>query len=492
MLEGEKEMKESYKGILSYLFDLAVSQPDKQLLGDETHWLNAKEILELTKRTGAALRQMHLGNGAFVALRAQRTVATALALLGMRAAGAVAVLVDPRQDIPRMMAEAETPIPVQAVIEQKGKTAFQITWMNKPERPDQEIDLSGLPPAEGFLPADHALEPAFVIFTSGSTGKSKAVVLSESNLVNNLIDSQPLGDYRKEDIALGSLPLQHVFGLVLLAGVIVLEYGMFFPENTDIRSLLAAIEKHRLTRMNGVPSLYLAMAEQCGGYDISSMRAGFIGGGPVTRQQFAYIEETLQMTLISVYGMSECIGISCASYRDSQAVRAAGVGAFYSLNTGKILRNDGTEAEKMETGEICVTGPARMIGYYGNPMPREELLHTGDLGYLDQNGVLHLTGRKKDIIIRNGNNLSPLRIEQAILAVPGVKEAVVVGLTDERQGEVPAAMVVSEADVHAIEPTLHKNELPVLYHFVDSLPMTATGKPDRQKIKEVLAQCRNG
>lgn len=162
------------------------------------------------------------------------------------------------------------------------------------------------------------------------------------------------------------------------------------------------------------------------------------------------------------------------------------------MNTGKILRADGTEADLMEEGEICVTGPARMWGYYGHPMPREELLHTGDLGFLDADGLLHLTGRKKDIIIRNGNNLSPRRIEQALLALPGVKEAVVVSIPDARQGEVPAAMVAADAALAPLHPALAKNELPVLYHFTDHLPMTASGKPDRQKIREVLMACRNG
>ena len=474
------------------LSERAAAQSAKRLLGERGRWLTAGQALSLTERLGAAFRRMGLTGGAFVALRASRTAASALLMLGLRAAGAVAVLTEPRQEITQALADAETPIPAAAVVEQTGETAFCVSRLNTAEASDQEIDLLSLAPADGAPLHADALEPAFVIFTSGSTGKSKAVVLSEANLVNNLIDSQPLGDYREEDLALGSVPLHHVFGLVLLAGVAVLGYGMFFPEKTDVDSLLAAIEQERLTRMNGVPSLYLAMAEQCGKRDISSMRAGFIGGGPVTEAQFSWIEEKLGMTLIPVYGMSECIGISCASYQDPQFVRAGGVGPFYSMNTGKILRDDGTETAPMEPGEICVTGPARMIGYLGHPMERDELLHTGDLGYVDGNGVLHLTGRKKDIIIRNGYNLSPRKIEQALLAVPGVREAVVVGLPDERQGEVPAAMAAVEPFVREVNPALPKNERPVVIRLVDALPLTASGKPDRQKIREVLAQCRGG
>ena len=482
----------SEKSILTYLRELAAARPDKRLLGEDTRWLDTQTALSLVERSGAAFRALGLTGGAFVALRAHRTAAAAIVMWGLRAAGAVAVLAEPRQEIARTLFDAETPLPIAAVIEQTGQTTFRVYPLNVPDAPEQTVDLLSLPPADGFQMNENALEPAYVIFTSGSTGKSKAVVLSESNLVNNLIDSQPLGDYTDDDLALGSVPLHHVFGLVLLAGVAVLGYGMFFPEKTDVPSLLAAIEKHRLTRMNGVPSLYLAMADQSERYDVSSMRSGYIGGGPVTEQQFAQIEEKLGMTLIPVYGMSECIGISCASYKDTQAVRAGGVGPFYSMNTGKILRDDGTEAALGESGEICVTGPARMIGYWGHPMGREELLHTGDVGYVDEHGVLHLTGRKKDIIIRNGYNLSPRKIEKALLAIPGVKEAVVVDLPDDRQGEVPAAMVAAYPSVTELHPDLPKNELPVVIHLVDALPLTASGKPDRQRIREELAACRLG
>ena len=275
-------------------------------------------------------------------------------------------------------------------------------------------------------------------------------------------------------------------------GAAVLGYGVYLQEGTDAASILTAIQREKLTRMNGVPSLYLALAEKCAGYDIRSLRAGFIGGGPVTFDQFRSIEEKLRMTLIPVYGMSECIGISCADSKDPLEKRMAGVGRFYSMNTGRILREDGTEAAPMETGEICVTGPARMIGYLGHPMPPEEMLHTGDLGYLDTLGALHLTGRKKDIIIRNGNNLSARRIEQAILDIPGVREAAVVAIPDLRQGEVPAAMVVADRGIGAVAPDLNKNEIPAVYKFVDALPLTASGKPDRQRIREVLSACRAG
>lgn len=481
----------SDRTLLSYLRTLAETQPDVPALGNGERWMNASELLCLVEHTGTALRRMGLGCGAYVAFRCTRTVEAAILLFGLRAAGAVAVLTDPRQCVEEALAQADTPIQVSAVIEQMEGTVFSV----KRCEPDAEaimMDLFSLAPSSAGTDVSDPDAPAFVIFTSGSTGKSKAVVLSEGNLVSNLLDSLPLGDYQDGDLALCALPLHHVFGLVLLAGCAVLGYGVCIPAKNDVPYLLSVIQSQHLTRMNGVPSLYQAMAEQCGGYDISSMRSGFVGGSPMTEKQFGQVEDALGMTLIPVYGMSECIGIACGSFEDSRALRSGTVGRFYAMNTGLILHDDGTEAAPLEEGEICVRGPMRMLGYYGALETPEQLLHTGDLGYVDADGYLHITGRKKNIIIRNGNNLSPLRIEEALMAIPGVRSAVVVGLPDERQGEVPAAMLVTDCAIGEITPALGKHELPVLYHFVDHLPLTASGKPDRQSIREVLSACRNG
>ena len=484
-------MNVSRRTILSYLAELAGQAPNKPLLGGPEGWLSARRVLALAQSAGEALHRMGLKSGDWAAFSAARRLPSAVLILALRSAGVTAVLCDPKQEMRETLDGAEAPVPVRAFITPGENDSFRVEF---PDGRGEPLDLSALgnapgdaaAPGDGPAPAPSALGPAFVIFTSGSTGKSKAVVLSESNLVNNLIDSQPLGDYRADDRALGALPLHHVFGLVLLTGAAVLGYGVYYPEKTDVPAILSAIEAQRLSRMNGVPSLYLAMAEQRSAYDLSSMRAGFIGGGPVTEAQFAHIEEALQMTLIPVYGMSEFVGISCAAASDPQSQRASGVGKFYPMNRGKILRPDGTEADTGETGEICAIGPTRMIGYLGRAMGAEEWLPTGDLGYVDGDGVLHLTGRKKDIIIRNGNNLSPRKIEQALLSVPGVRAAAVVGLPDEKQGEVPGAMVAADGQDLPLDAALPKNERPAVYMFVPALPLTSSGKPDRVAIREAL------
>lgn len=454
----------------SFLIEYASRDPDRKLLGGRAGWLTAAQVLDKVEMLSEQLRQQGICRGAYVALRAYRSVDTAIRILALQALGAVAVLTDPRYTPADFLKRSGISIPVCAWMD---GDSLQIVF--RPESDPRSPD---------------AREPGFVIFTSGSTGKPKAVMLSQYNLVNNLIDSRPLGYYCDDDIALGALPLDHVFGLVLLAGVCVLGYGICFPENTTVSALLSCIEKERITRMNGVPSLYLAMAEQADHYDLSSLRAGFIGGGPYTPEQLRRIEAALGMVLIPVYGMSECIGIACGDWKDPQSIRARGVGRIYSMNTCRISLPDGSEAPSGETGEIRVTGPARMVGYYPDRIPEEELLPTGDLGYLDEAGFLHITGRKKDIIIRNGVNLSPQPIEAALLSIPGVRAACVVGMPHSLQGETPWALVVGSRtakELFALLPgLLPKNQIPAEICVAEQMPMTSSGKPDKTAVREVL------
>ena len=465
-------MKPVERDLNRMLRELADSCPDKPLLGGVGGWLTAAQVRTRVEQTAQGFLAEGIRPGELVAVRTHRAVETAIVILALQAVGAVAVLTDPRQEPMEFLRDCEVEIPVRRVVD-----PFALVF--------QRVDT------ENELPHGDPKAPGFIIFTSGSTGKKKAVMLSQYNLVNNLVDSQPLGCYSDDDIALGALPMDHVFGLVLLAGVCVLGYAVFFPEKTDIPGILRAIQEEKITRMNGVPALYLAMAQQAERYDLASLNAGFIGGGPFTREQFRFIEDALGMTLIPVYGMSECIGIACADWREPREIRAEGSAPFYSMNTGRILREDGTEADPGEVGEIFVTGPARMVGYWPDVLPPEVLIPTGDLGYVDEAGRLHLTGRKKDIIIRNGNNLSARRIEEAILSIPGVEDVAVVALPDEQQGEVPWAMIVAweQNNFHRkMADRLNKNEIPAGWCFVGELPMTASGKPDKQKIREVLAK----
>ena len=483
-----------------YLHSLSLEKPCLPLLGDGGGWITAEQTERFVETGAGLLYASGLRPGTLAVLPARRAVNTVLALLCLQRVGAVAILTDSREDPEQVMRSCVPPLSAPFRLEAVGSTQRPILSLT---RAGDDVPLRLPLVSSGCTPAptcDDPNAPAFYIFTSGSCGQKKAVILSQGNLVSNLLDSAPLGGYSEDDAALGALPLEHVFGLALLTGAIVLCHRLYLTAASTPEELLSIITREKITRMNGVPSLYLAMAKKARAEEVRTLRIGYIGGAPWTAEQFRYIESALGMTLVPVYGMSECIGISCASYRAPQAERIAGVGPFYPANQGMVLQEDGARALPGEEGEICVRGPMRMLGYHdpaqtAQPIDGDGFLHTGDLGYLDDRGILHLTGRKKDIIIRNGVNLSPQRIEEALLSLPGVQEAAVVGLPDEFHGELPWAAVACGVEVlphimDALRPLLPKNELPAGIMWVNAMPMTGSGKPDKQAVKRLIQQWR--
>lgn len=482
----------SGKTIYQYLQEYACGAPRKRLLFDERESLCAEQVKALADRGAALLWHAGLRPGDCLALRTSRTVDTALWLLSCQALGVVTVLADPHLPIEDFL-EAETAIPmVAALTDECGCWVF----LRQADRSSRSVDLrartEALPPPPV---SEDPLAPALVLFTSGSTGQSKAVVLSQSNVISNLEGTRELGGYFPDDVALGMLPLHHVFGICLLFGAIILTHSIYFPDRTDAPYLLSAIQRHGVTRMNGVPSLYLAMAREAGDYDLHTLRCGFVGGASWTPEQFVRMEEGLGMTLIPVYGMSECVGISCASWTAPLSQRMAGVGPLYAATEGIIRSPDGSPVPPGAEGEIWVRGPMRMLGYFGEPLPEQEFLPTGDLGCLDKDGVLHITGRIKDIIIRNGVNLSARRIEEALERLPRVAEAAVIGVPDPA-GEAPCAVLtlrggprLAVTDLNdLLTETLAKNELPQRVLYLQALPRTASGKVNKCKLRALAAQ----
>lgn len=475
------------KTLYDYLNVAQLVQPHGKLLGDRNGWFTTEQTHAWVDSAAGKLAGLGLKRGSVAALRMSQCKESVILLLALQAIGVLSILTGYHQEIHDALDGVDLTVKPELFLwEQDG------VWLAEYRGKVHQWDRL---PCRPFSVSDHSDAPAFVIFTSGSTGKQKGVILSQWNLISNLLDSANLGGYSEDDIALGALPLCHVFGLALMTGAIVLRHSLYITPGAELNTVLQAIEREKITRMNGVPSLYLRMAEQRQRYDLRSLRVGFIGGAPCTSEQFEKIETELDMILVPVYGMSECVGISCASWRDSRQERIGGVGRFYSMNEGKILRSDGKEANPGEVGEVCVRGAMRFLGYSREEQTRETVdadgfLHTGDLGYLDERGILHLTGRKKDIIIRNGINLSPRKIEEALLNIPGVTDATVVGIDHPVQGQVPCAIAVTsrtELELLALLTSrLHKNEIPMGIHIVDKLPRTASGKPDKETIREVL------
>ena len=492
-------MKPIEKSIFEYFRQFAEACGQRRFLFDEERSFTVAQAYQSCTTIGNQLCDLGIREGSTVALRCTRSLDTCLIYLSLQMMGATTFLLDPHQGIDSYLEENDIHVQWRITNEMACSDISANGHWEVLDHGPLEIPCSGKEEAIGFSPVQDLHAPATVVFTSGSTGKGKGVMLSQYNLINHIRNFSVSGCYFEDDVSAEMLPIHHVFGLAVILMGLVKRYCILFPKTVSVAYAAECIEKYRITRLDGVPSFALALAEhhRHTPFQAESLRVGVLGGAPSTKAQFDFIESELGIKLLPVYGQSECIGITGANETQNDIVRSSTVGKFLPMNRGCILDEWGNEVPQGKEGEICVAGPAVMLGYWNDSEGTKEAidsmgrLHTGDLGYLDSHGNLHISGRKKDIIIRNGNNLSTRRIEEAILSLDGVSQAAVVGIPHEKYGEVPCAMVVlapgnpatQEQVRAALGAKLTKIELPEQMQLVDSLPLTSSGKPDKQRIK---------
>lgn len=495
-------MKPIEKSILEYFQEYAAECGDRRFLFDEGRCYTVEEAYRETLVIGNQLYAYGIRAGSTAALRCTRALDACLIYLALQMMGATALLTDPHRSVEDFLSAVDTQAEFLITNERAGYDISANGNWEVFEHGPLEIGCPAKEEKRIFPTVKDLHAPATVVFTSGSTGKGKGVMLSQYNLVNHIRNFSVSGCYLETDISAELLPVHHVFGLAVLLMGLIKRYCIFFPKTVDIKYVAECIEAHKITRLDGVPSFALALAEhhRNTNFCADSLLVGVLGGAPSTKEQFDFIEQELGIQLLPVYGQSECIGIAGADETRSGAVRSSTVGRFLPMNEGFILDVGGGEVPPGEEGEICVKGPAVMLGYLGDEeatrkaIDSEGRLHTGDLGWLDEEGNLHISGRKKDIIIRNGNNISARKIEEALHVLEAVSRAVVVGVRHERWGEVPCALVVmkngcamSEDKIKkALRPHLEKNEMPEKILFAETLPLTSSSKPDKQKIKKLF------
>ena len=488
-----------------YFHQFVQAHGDKPFLFDEDRSYTASEAFQEAITIGNQLYDAGVREGSLVALRCTRSVDAYLIFLALEFMGAMALLTNPYQIVADFLLESEVLICPDLTITNEaaaGGIAANGNWEMVGRGPLVISDgKEALAPK--FPIGRNLRQSGVIVFTSGSTGKSKGAILSQEAMLQYAEDSIVHPWHQANDIAIVTLPTQHGFALCLLVTAFVAGYSLFYPKDVHADYVLQCIENYRITRVNGVPSyMYiLAQTNKVLKRDLSSLRTGFTAGAPIDPAQHRFIEQELGMVLHPLYGMSESISISCTSPLDSQEKRSTTTGRFHR-NAGCIVGPDGKELPQGIEGEICVSGPAILNGYYNNEAANARAFdaqgrfHTGDLGYLDEEGYLHISGRIKDIIIRNGVNLSPIKIENAIRSVPGVADAMVVGLGHETLGEAPCALIVMEEGHGMTEARMKKlltnrmpkNEIPLCILFSSELPLNKIGKPDKQTAKEWFRQ----
>jgi len=360
--------------------------------------------------------------------------------------------------------------------------------------------LDSLPeaPEEELARAEAQVTPqdiGHILYTSGTTSAPKAVMSTQYSRVNSGIQQAHDLGATQEDRFCVAMPIFHCFCLSVNVFAACAAGGcLYLPESRRTAVILDALSRGRCTILSSVPTMYHAILcrPDFASWDVSSLRTGFIGGSLYPQELFRQINDGFHFTLLSSLGQTEATaGLTTAHLDDSLEVRAATVGHFMDHVEGKIVHiESGKEQPVGQPGEICVRGYLVMAGYYGQPEETEKAidgggwLHTGDMGYLDGDGNVHLTGRLKELIIRGGENISPAEVESAACESPEIRECKALGVPDRHYGEEVCLCAVLREGAELDEPELRARlmrqlaafKVPRYILFFDELPKTSTGK----------------
>ena len=496
---------------LSYINANAEKKPDELCVMTDHRCFTFYETRLVIGSLMKKLYSLGIKRGVTVGLRAVRNEEVFFLYYALMGIGAITMALDPHDPANYLngSSAAETAFVISNETEGRHRNAVGNWWVYSAESGERyDLDVTSEPYATdeelALITKDHNVHaPSLVLFTSGTTGKKKGVALSEFAFLNHSVN---FSRYFYSSISSADMvisPLYHAFGLMITSMAVVLGKKMFFPDRDSAEYYLDCIEKYKISQIDLVPTLYLRLVDEQKKRprDISSLRSGGIAGGPYTEKQFKFIEDNLGIKLVSTYGMTEtCTALTAVEYYKDFSLRSKGVGHALEGVDVKIKDKDGKViTAPCEVGEICAKGYNLMLGYYNDEeatrkaFDEEGYYHTGDLGYVDENGIMFIVGRIKDIIIRGGENLSAQKIQKEIIALEGVKDACVVGLPDEAYGEVVGAAVVGEGITeegirHALQKRLGKIEIPAKIVVLKEIPFGSTGKHDKKLVKKILIE----
>ncbi|MFC9832400.1 AMP-binding protein [Rhodococcus sp. NPDC127530] len=364
-------------------------------------------------------------------------------------------------------------------------------------------DPALLPAAQAALSSD---DPINIQYTSGTTGFPKGATLSHHNILNNGFFVGELCHYTENDRVCIPVPFYHCFGMVM-GNLACTSHGatMVIPgPSFDPKATLEAVEAEKCTSLYGVPTMFIAeLAEpDFASFDLSSLRTGIMAGSPCPVEVMKQVIEQMGMAEVSIcYGMTETSPVSLQTRSDDTIdQRVSTVGRVGPHLEVKIVDPaTGLTVPRGAPGELCTRGYSVMLGYWNNPEKTAEAIdagrwmHTGDIGVMDSDGYVAITGRIKDMVIRGGENVYPREIEEFLYTHPDILDAQVIGVPDAKYGEELMVWVRMKDGAEPLDAAkvrefctgkLAHYKIPKYVHVVDEFPMTVTGKVRKVEMRE--------
>ncbi len=464
-------------------------------LEDAERQLQYHELYDQVAALAGRLRAAGIDDEARVAIDMERGIDAVVTLLAVMVAGACPCPLEPR------LAETELA---------DRLTGGGLTWLLSDKKDASAagndvrilnpVSLPEAPPywTQNISPSS----PALMLFTSGSTGKPKGVLQSHAGVLNNAQGVIAMTELTRDDKLLHVMPIYHTNGLNnQLFSPLVVGARVYFAPRFSVQTMPALMEAVQPTIITGVPTMYSRMlSHPLSAQAVSRLRLARCGSAPITTELHRRIESYLGQPLVISYGLSEA---TCTSTMNPPQGRKIGsIGKILNNQAVFLLSASGERIEQPNTnGEICIDGDSLMLGYVGVNGPgqldrQDGPLHTGDIGYIDEDGFLYITGRIKDVIIRGGENISPSQIEHVLAMHPDVANCCVIGQPDADLGEVPVAFVTAkdggDLDLAQIKE-LVASQLSRIYQpatiiQLPSLPENAVGKVDRKALAKQLKE----
>jgi long-chain acyl-CoA synthetase len=347
-------------------------------------------------------------------------------------------------------------------------------------------------------------DPALLMYTSGTTGKPKGCVLTHANVVSGGLFVKAAHRLAERDRVLSSLPLYHINGqIVATVGPLVQGGSVVCPHRLSVSQFWDLLADHQCTWFNVVPTIisYLASSTTLDdkARDLSRVRFGRSASAPLAPELHRAFEQKFGFSIIETFGMTETCA-PCFSNPLDKAKRKYGSVGKPVGNAAKVVRRGGSECLPGQVGELMVKGDNVMQGYYKNAEETAKALepggwlHTGDLGYMDEEGDYFVTGRLKELIIKGGENIAPREIDDALYKHPAVLEAAAVGIPDRHYGQEILAGVVLKPGMQASETELRsfcekelgRYKTPKVFYFLPELPKGPSGKVQRLKLLDAM------
>lgn len=490
---------------------------DRTCIVDGDRSLTYGEVVAESRRIAAALRHHGIGSGARAAVFAPNSADALLGVLGIARATATWIPANARSTVEELAyvlaagsCRALLYDPVMAdAVEELRRRVPSLTWVASFE--ELAGDLPGDPSALDD-PPEHADEEAMLAFTGGTTGRPKGVRLTIRNIeamTVALLASTDLGD---PPVYLAAAPLTHAAGglcfpALARGGSIVVHHAV------DPVAILDAIEQHRVTFLFLPPTvIYMLLAQpDVAERDYSSLRSFVYAAAPMAPERLREAVEVFGPVMVQTFGQTEAPMICTVMTADEHADavksgdvrRLASCGRPSPVARVAAMSDDGAILATGEVGEIVVRGSLVMPGYLDDPEANAAVSahgwhHTGDVGYLDEDGYVFLVDRKKDMIVTGGFNVFSAEVEQAVLAHPAVQQCAVVGAPDDKWGEVVTAVIELKPG-HTLDPdeliasckaAIGSVKAPKRVEVWDELPRSTVGKVLKREVRSVFWQGR--